>query len=560
MDSRSTSASTKKADRVEGVSEKGAIIADPSEPARRESKHGLQFWLAISILCLIGFAACLDNTIIFTALPTIVSDIGGENKYAWIANSYVLASVAIQPLLGQLCNIFGRRSIFLIVVSLFAIGAGISGGAINPGMLIAGRTIQGLGCGGIMTLMDLIICDLTSQRERGKYLGFVLAFCGLGTTLGPLIGGALATAAWRWVFYITLPFSGLAFASSFAFLRLRYERSGDLMDTIKRIDIVGNIIFIGSITSICFGLIQAGSQYPWSSWHVIVPIVVGFVGWAAFHVYEATPYCLKPVVPPCLFTNRTAATGFFICFISAMLLEWLVYILPLYFQAVKGTTPFRSGVDTLPFIALFMPFGIIGGAFIAKTGKYIPMHAAGFAALALGAGLLSTMDSSTKTVEWFFWQFFASLGVGLHQATIIPGIQSSLPPSEVASSTATFSFLRAFGMVWGIVIPSTILDSRVNRQLSDLGNPILSAALGNGRAYGAASPGSLRSLSPDLYVQATSIYAQALKTVWYVAMAFSLVGFLAVFVEKHVELRQEVAEDFNIDDGSEKKETDGKGL
>lgn len=513
------------------------------------NNHGRRFWCIIAMLCLIGFAATFDNTIIFVALPTIIDEIGGNSQSIWIANAYVVASVAAQPFVGKLCNIFGRKNPFLASVVLFAIGAGVAGGATNSDMLIAGRTIQGLGCGGISVLIDLIVCDITSQRERGKYLGIVLGVMGIGSTLGPLLGGALVTASWRWVFYITLPFSGLTLIGSVPLLRLKSRpESNQGKNILQQLDIFGNFLFIASICSVCIGLIQGGSIYPWSSYHVIVPLVLGLIGWIAFHIYEASPWCHDPTIPPVLFSNRTASVGFVMTFIFGMMVEWLTYMLPFYFQAVRQTSPLKSAVNTLPFMTLLMPFGILGGGLLAKTGRYRLLHAAGFAFVALGCGLFSTMNSSTKTVEWVFWQLFVSLGLGLLFTTVLPAIQASLPEKEVASSTATYSFMRSFGIVWGVVIPTTIMNSRINHQLKVLANPTLTAILGNQRAYSAEVDGTLKSLPPFELQQSVNVFTQALKAVWYAGVAFNVFGFLLACVEKHYNLKQEVNNDYGIEE------------
>ena len=196
------------------VEEKPPEAAKPHPAAKQEESSGqeeppvqlgISFWMVFVALCLAAFVAALDVTIVTTALPTIVKEIGGGGEYIWIANSYVLTSTAIQPFYGQTSNIFGRRWITILAVSLFILGSGISGGAVNVAMLIAGRCVQGLGSGGIMMLLDLIICDLLPLKERPKYVGIQMSVAGVGATLGPLIGGAIVqNLSWRWTFYINL--------------------------------------------------------------------------------------------------------------------------------------------------------------------------------------------------------------------------------------------------------------------------------------------------------------------------------------------------------------------
>lgn len=244
-----------------------AIVNEVALPAVAESPQDtpktLRFWGIFAALCCLSFLAALDSSIITTALPTITKAIRGETEYVWIANSFFFATLAPQPLFGQIANVFGRRDPIIFSVVLFALGSGIGGGAHNVAMLIAGRTIQGLGAGGIYVLIDIVCCDMVPLRERGKYLGFMFSWAGVAALLGPVVGGALAETDWRWIFYLNLPISGVALAAIVAFLRQKgTTKSANLL---QRIDFLGNAIFIPSMTAILFGLVTGGQKYPWSS-------------------------------------------------------------------------------------------------------------------------------------------------------------------------------------------------------------------------------------------------------------------------------------------------------
>ncbi|RWA08692.1 hypothetical protein EKO27_g6424 [Xylaria grammica] len=510
-------------------------------------KPGWRFWLIYVSLALITFAASVDNTIVFTALPAITREINAGSQYVWIANSYVIASTAIQPLFGQLSNILGRRVPSLVVVALFAIGSGIAGGANGVPMLIAGRTIQGIGCGGIFVLLDVVVCDLVPLRERGKYLGPILAAGGLGSTLGPLIGGALTAVTWRWVFYITLPFSGLSLITMALFMNMRHVRSKSWKQNLARIDVPGNALLIASITAVLLGLLMGGTTFPWSSWRVILPLVLGFVGWATFHAYQLSSWCKEPTIPPRLFSNRTSAVGFTLSFLSGVLLEWVVYFLPLYFQALKGASPLESAVDTLPFNIFLIPTAAIGGILMTKTGTYRPLHGAAYIFLAIGLGLSSLLNASSSKAEWVIFQIIIALGLGCTFVTLLPAIQASLSESDVATATAMYSFLRSFGFIWGITIPSLILNALVSGRLGTVDDAGVRAQLANGGAYEFAAHGSIQALPPAVQQQVVRLYTHAFRTTWLAALAFALLGFLLVFLEKHVELRSELDTEFGME-------------
>ncbi|KAI1851835.1 hypothetical protein JX265_013192 [Neoarthrinium moseri] len=213
-------------------------------------------------LGLLGFISALDVTITPPALPTIVQDIGGSTLYIWIANVFVLASSAVQPLFGQFANIFGRRYPLAFAIALFIVGSGLAGAAHLPVLLLVGRRVQGVGAGGTYVLIDIVCCDLVPLRDRGKYLAIVQAWGGVAAALGPLIGGTLAEQNWCWIFYINIPISALPFIAVVAFMDVETGRN---TMKIRDLDYLDNIIFISSTTTVLFGLIMGGIEFPWSS-------------------------------------------------------------------------------------------------------------------------------------------------------------------------------------------------------------------------------------------------------------------------------------------------------
>lgn len=527
---------------------------------QRNETHSWRFWLVFLSMCLISFASALDSTIITTALPTISRVTGGEQHFVWIANSFVVASTAVQPMVGQLSNIFGRRMPMLISVALFALGSGVAGGSNSIAMMIAGRTVQGLGSGGIFVLVDLITCDLVPLRERGKYLGLMLSTAAIGTLIGPLVGGGLAQVSWRWVFYINLPISGVAFATMVIFLRIGHKTEPSWNKTLARIDYLGNFIFITSLCAVLLGLILGGTTYPWSSWRIILPLTLGFLGWACFHIYEASRFCTEPSMPPRLFTNRTSMVGFLLAFNSALLLEWVVYFLPLYFQVVLGASPLESGVDILPLNVFLVPAAIVAGILLSKFGRYRPLHWVGFAFTAIGCGLFSILDSSSTKAAWVCFQLFTAIGLGFIMTTILPSIQAALPESDVATATGTFSFVRSFGFVWGITIPSIIFKARFDTLKNRISEEDVRMVLSQGRAYGYTSGEYLKTLSGNVRIEVLSVYTDALKAVWEAATAFAIFSFVAIFVAKDIELRTELKTDFGLDEAKKQEKDQEKDV
>lgn len=265
-------------------------VEDATPPTPTQQKRGVRFWGTIVCLCLLSFLSALDVTVITTALPTITDDIGGARQYVWIANSFVVASSVMQPLFGQLANIFGRRTPLVASVAAFTLGSTLAGSARDAGLLIAGRTTQGIGAGGMYVLLDIVCCDLVPLRDRGTYMGLIFACAGVAAALGPPVGGALAAANWRWIFYMNLPICGLVLAGLLFFMQVRsgavQAKELSVMAKIGRIDIVGSLIFTPSMIALLFGLIEGGTQYPWSSWRVLLPLLLGAIGWICFHAQQ----------------------------------------------------------------------------------------------------------------------------------------------------------------------------------------------------------------------------------------------------------------------------------
>jgi len=231
------------------------------------------------------------------------------------------SSTAFQPLYGQTANIFGRRSLLLFALVAFILGSGISGGADSMAMLIAGRTVQGIGGGGVTMLVDLVVCDLVPLRQRGSIMGLVFIAVTIGTALGPFIGGVIVeTTTWRWVFYLSIPICVTAMILLVAFLHVNYGKESTLLEKLGRIDLRGNAIFIAATTSILIALTNGGTEYAWSSWRIILPLALGIVGLGLFYVYEVSQFCVEPTLPPRLFANRTSATAFALTFIHTLLL------------------------------------------------------------------------------------------------------------------------------------------------------------------------------------------------------------------------------------------------
>ncbi|KUJ20443.1 MFS general substrate transporter [Mollisia scopiformis] len=524
----------------------------------QSTKKTYRFYAIIVALAFSGLSTALEATITSTALPTIIADVGGANLYVWVVNGFYLTQTAFQPFFGQISNIYGRRWPMIFSTAAFVLGSGLCGGASNINMLIAGRLIQGIGSGGVNVLIEIIVCDILPLRERGKYLGIMFGLIALGTTLGPVFGGLIVQyTSWRWVFYLNVPIGGVALVIHFAFLRVKSDNTLDYMARLKRIDWIGNVVFVLSMVSVLIALSWSGSTYPWSSFRVIVPLVIGFLGFGLFGFYQASKYCINPTMPLHLFSNRTSAIAFVLTFLHSLSAISVIYFLPVYFQSVLASTPSRSGVELLPTIFFLIPGAIAAGTLLSKFGRYRPIQHAGFALMIVGFGLLTLLKANPTTAQWVGYQLANAAGTGLVLPVLLPAVQASLTEDDTALSTSTWAFVRSFGLIWGATIPTAAFNNRFNTLLYRITDSAVAQQLANGAAYERATKSFMDAITdPVTRAQVVSVYVDSIKTVWFVSMSFAALGFLLVIIEKEIPLRKELDTKFSIEETVKSKNSD----
>lgn len=437
------------------------------------------------------------------------------------------------------------------VICLFALGSGIAGGSSNLAMLIAGRAIQGIGGGGISFLLQLIVCDLVPLRERGTYMGSVLLFFMVGTATGPLIGGAIVErTSWRWVFYINLPISGIALILNALFLKLKYKNEGSLRDKIKRIDFTGNLLLTLAVISVLIALSWGGSRYPWTSYKVLLPLILGLVGLVVFHLYETMPRVDVPVLPERFFKRRTPAAALLVAFLQFFTMYYSILGLPIYFQGVKGQSPLESGISFLPISTLSVFTGIITGMIMSKTGRFKMLHFAAFVFKAIAMGLFSRFDINTTTAEYICVQLIFALGIGCLATSGLPAVQADLSDADAALSTAAYDFMRAYGAIWGVSVPAAIFNSRSSIESWRVSDPAVRSILSSGSAYEfvTLANGRSSSLTPEVLDEVSGVFSRAMRLTWLVGLAFCFMGFLLVFIEKDIVLRGTLETEFGMED------------
>ncbi|KAI1106411.1 MFS general substrate transporter [Jackrogersella minutella] len=516
-------------------------------------KGGLQFWAIIVALCIVSLLSSAENTVVVTSLPTIIDRLQVGQNYVWISNAFFMTSAAIQPPCGQLCNIFGRRNLALSIVAIYMIGSGICGGARNPAMLIAGRAIQGMGSGGINMIIDVIVSDLVPLRQRGNFIAIITAVYGVGTTLGPFLGGVIVeNTSWRWVFYINLPIGAVAFVLLFIFLRVKWDKSATAYEKIRRLDYVGSGILIASTVSILIALTWADVMYVWGSWHILVPLLVGVGGMILFVAFEGLPFVTEPVMPLRLFNNRTAVIVYVATFLNSLQNYWSFFFIPLYFQAIRLASPAESGVDLLVFGLVGLPGAGLALVILSKWGRYKYLHLFGSGMFTLGIGLFSIMDQYTGTAAWVWINIVAALGTSILSSTALPAFQASLNEADQAAATASWAFIRSFGNIWGVAISAAVFNSFTATYAPMVDDPRARALLMSGNSYSSATKAFVESFEEPVRQQIRTVFTLALHKVFLVGVPFSGFVFILILFEEEIKLRTELKTEFGI----EERETD----
>lgn len=390
-------------------------------------------------------------------------------------------------------------------------------------------------------------------------MGFIFAIYAISTTIGPLVGGAFSSyATWRWIFYLNLPLCGLTLVMVIVSLGALPQGSSVSFGLLKRVDFAGNALLVAAITSILIALTWGGGEYSLSSWRTIVPLILGLAGLPMFLLYETR--VSEPTTPLRLFSNRTSLAGFWCAFTHNMLVFWILFVLPIYFQAVLGDSAFKSGVNILPTAAVCVPFAIVGGGIMTKLGRYRPLLMVGFALFPIAIGLFTRLDENSSKGYWAGTQIIGAVAIGIITPVTLPTILTPLAETDVAVATATWAFMRGFGTIWGASVPFAVFNSRadslVASRLHD--NESVRVLLANGGAYTLAAGGSIYSSlglddNPGLKAVVRGIYVDSLKLCWQVGLAFALFGFLLTFVAKELSMRTELETEFGMTKESEKK-------
>ena len=407
------------------------------------------------LMAVLGLGA-LDQSIVATALPRIVSDLGGMAHLSWVVTAYVLASTATMPLYGKLADQYGRRPMIFTALITFLLGSALCGLAQDMTQLIIFRAIQGLGAGGFMPLAQIIIGDLVPPGERGKRQGMVPIVFAVTSVLGPVLGGVITDAlSWHWIFYVNLPIGAVAF-----FIIARAMRKPVRMHAHK-IDYLGSFLLVGAITAALLVLALGGTEWPWDTMEIKVCIAIALVmgGWLAVHVGRVD----EPVLPPDLFENRTFNIASLVMAMTFMGLMGASVFFPLFFQLVMGTSPAESGVMTVAMMVGLVLSSTLNGRVLARSGKYKMAQVAGLGVAALSFAVLA-WAMETSQGYWVIEPaiFFLGMGLGMVMPNMTIAVQNALPLARRGVGTALLAFFRSLGGLLGVTGSGAILAHQLH--------------------------------------------------------------------------------------------------
>ncbi|MGF6598043.1 EmrB/QacA subfamily drug resistance transporter [Paraburkholderia sp. GAS448] len=476
-------------------------------------------------LLLVMLLAALDQTIVSTALPTIVGELGGLESLSWVVTAYLLTSTIVVPLYGKFGDLFGRKIVLQTAIVLFLIGSALCGVAQNMTQLILLRALQGLGGGGLLVITMAAIGDVIPPAERGRYQGMFGGVFGLATVIGPLLGGFLVEhLSWRWIFYINLPLGVVALLVIAAVFK---PHTAHVRHTI---DYMGAAFLASALTCVILFTSQGGTVLPWTSPELWFTLAVGIVCIGGF-IYEER-LAAEPIMPLQLFTQRTFLLSSLIGFIVGVSMFGSVTFLPMYLQVVKGSTPSQAGMQMLPMMGGVLVMSVITGRVISKIGKYRMFPIAGTFLVAVAMILLARLQISTPVHVMYLYMGVLGCGLGMVMQVLILAVQNTVEFKHMGVATSGATLFRSIGGSVGVAAFGAVFSNRLGARLSEL----IPAGTELPQSLGPTTIHQLPAALRDNYLQA---FSSALHTVYLsaacvVVLAFALSWFLEdVPLRKH---------------------------
>ena len=500
---------------------------DSGVPVRYDFTHRQVQVVLIGIMAG-SFLAALDQTIVATALPRIVGDFGGVDQLAWIASIYLLTSTAAMPIVGKLSDLYGRRLLFQISIVVFMIGSLMAGGSQTMGQLIASRSVQGFGAGGLIVLNFGILADIVAPRERGKYQGYVASVWAVAAVIGPFLGGFFVdNLTWRWIFFVNVPIGVGALLITSAVLKLPKRDRNDVS-----IDYLGAALLVGAIVSLLLVTEWGGDRYDWLSAEILV--LCGAALALTFLFIWCERRAADPIIPPRLFRIRTVRISTSAATVFGMLQFGTILFVPVYFQIVRGDTATNSGLLLMPQMIGILVGTIGAGRLTTRTGHYKIFPLVGLPLLAASFFVLSRMEPDTSQWVAVVCMIFVGAGIGMTTPALMLSVQNVVNTDDIGAATSTMTTLRSMGSSLGAAVFGAVLTNRLDSELSqNLGRTArrIDPALLRG------SPEQIADLPARVQHGVVESFANALSTVFLAAVPIAILALVIVVFLPELPLR-----------------------
>jgi EmrB/QacA subfamily drug resistance transporter len=486
-----------------------------------------QILVVFSGLMLGMLLAALDQTIVATALPTIVGELGGLDHLSWVVTAYLLTSTASTPIYGKVSDLYGRKVVFQTAIVIFLVGSVLSGVAQNMLQLVLFRAIQGLGAGGLISMAMAIVGDVVSPRERGRYVGYMGAVFALASVAGPLLGGFFVdNLSWRWVFYVNVPVGIVALVVTSAVLRIPFRRVQ------HAIDYLGAMLLIGAVTCLLLVTVWGGNEYDWTSPTILMLGVSGAVLTALFLWQERR--APEPILPLRLFRIGVFRTANAMMFIVGLTMFGAIVFIPLFLQVVRGVSPTQSGLLLLPLMGGIIFGSVTSGRVISRIGRYKAFPIGGTALSAIGLWLLTRLDATTSPFASGAYMVVLGLGIGFTMQVLVLAVQNAVNHSDLGTATSSATFFRSMGGAFGTAIFGSIFASRFAGELARL----IPGGLEGGVQAVQATPERIASLPAPAREAIVTAMSHAVDLVFLWAVPFAIVAFLLSLLLEELPLRE----------------------